>query len=50
VEILRALEEGLLVFPGCAIVVSHDVADGYFDHVATIQLLVQACLRGRFLR
>ena len=33
VETLRALEEGLLTFPGCAIVVSHD--RWFLDRIAT---------------
>ena len=33
VETLRALEEGLLAFPGCAIVVSHD--RWFLDRICT---------------
>jgi ATPase subunit of ABC transporter with duplicated ATPase domains len=33
VETLRALEEGLLEFPGCAIVISHD--RWFLDRIAT---------------
>ena len=33
VETLRALEEGLLDFPGCAVVVSHD--RWFLDRIAT---------------
>ena len=33
VETLRALEEGLLAFPGCALVISHD--RWFLDRVAT---------------
>ena len=33
VETLRALEEGLLDFPGCAIVISHD--RWFLDRIAT---------------
>ncbi|MDG1952323.1 MAG: energy-dependent translational throttle protein EttA, partial [Gammaproteobacteria bacterium] len=33
VETLRALEEGLLTFPGCAIVVSHD--RWFLDRICT---------------
>jgi energy-dependent translational throttle protein EttA len=33
VETLRALEEGLLAFPGCAVVISHD--SWFLDRIAT---------------
>src|SRR5690606_41101100 len=33
IETLRALEEGLLAFPGCAVVISHD--RWFLDRIAT---------------
>jgi ATP-binding cassette ChvD family protein len=46
VDTLRALEEGLLAFPGCAVVISHD--RWFLDRVATHVLAFEGDSRARW--
>ena len=48
VETLRALEEALLAFPGCAVVISHD--RWFLDRIATHILAFEGNSRGRMVR
>ena len=48
VETLRALEEALLDFPGCAVIVSHD--RWFLDRLATHMLAFEGNSRGRVVR
>ena len=48
VETLRALEEALLNFPGCAVVISHD--RWFLDRIATHILAFEGDSRGRVVR
>ena len=48
VETLRALEEALLSFPGCAVVISHD--RWFLDRIATHILAFEGNSRGRLVR